>query len=81
MKAEYLVEMMNDIGAFFEAESGHSDAPKSVASHVSRFWDPRMRREIIAHYQKGGGAGLSDVSLKAVALLAQQAAEKSSGVH
>jgi len=81
MKAQYLVDMVNDIGAFFDAESGHAEAPKSVASHVSRFWDPRMRREIIAHYQKSGGAGLSDVALKAVALLAQQAAEKSSEAH
>ena len=81
MKPGYLVEMANDIGAFFVGEAGESEAPKSIASHITRFWDPRMRREIIAHYQKSGGAGLSDVSLKAVALLSQQATQSSSSSH
>jgi formate dehydrogenase subunit delta len=81
MKAQYLVDMMNDISAFFDSESGHAEAPNSVASHVSRFWEPRMRREIIAYLQKSGGTGLSDVSLKAVALLAEQAAGKSPAAH
>ncbi len=77
MNPEYLVEMVNDISAFFVTETDHEEAPKSVASHISRFWDPRMRREIIAYYQSSKGAGLSDTSLRAVALLAQEAAAKS----
>jgi formate dehydrogenase subunit delta len=81
MNIEYLVNMANDIGAFFIGESGAADAPKNIASHLTRFWDPRMRREIIAHYQSKGGAGLSDVSLKAVALLAQQATQIPAGKH
>ncbi|OFV93601.1 MAG: hypothetical protein A3H95_08760 [Acidobacteria bacterium RIFCSPLOWO2_02_FULL_64_15] len=81
MKADYLVEMVNDIGAFFTSEAGLKEAPKGVADHIARFWDPRMRREIIAHYQASGGTGLSDVSLKAIALLAQQAALASSGAR
>jgi formate dehydrogenase subunit delta len=81
MKTDYLVDMANDIGAFFVGESGEGDAPKSVANHMTRFWDPRMRGEIIAYYQTRGGAGLSDVSLKAVGLLALEAAKKSSVGH
>lgn len=82
MNPEYLVEMVNDISAFFVTETDHEEAPKSVASHISRFWDPRMRREIVAHYQSAKGVGLSDTSLRAVALLAQQAAAKSTaGTH
>jgi formate dehydrogenase subunit delta len=81
MKADYLVNMANDIGAFFVGEAGVAEAPKNIASHITRFWDPRMRREIIAHYQSSGGAGLSDVSLKAIALLAQQSAQSPAGSH
>jgi formate dehydrogenase subunit delta len=78
MKAQYLVDMANDIGAFFVSEAGESEAPKSIANHITRFWDPRMRREMIAYYQAKGGAGLSDVALKAVAQLTLEAAQKSS---
>lgn len=74
MNPDYLVTMANDIAAFFATESG-VDAPKSIASHITRFWDPRMRRQIIDHYHAQGGAGLTDTSLKAVAILAEQAAK------
>ena len=57
MRAERLVTMANDIGAFFNAEPDKNEAAKSVANHIKRYWDPRMRREIVAHYREGG-AGL-----------------------
>ena len=41
---------------------------KGVESHVSRFWDPRMRRQILEHLH-AGGEGLSDVSRAALVLL------------
>jgi formate dehydrogenase subunit delta len=69
MRIEHLVSMVNDIGNFFNAESDKAEAAKSVASHVRRFWDPRMRREIIAHYKKGG-EGLDELPRSAVAILA-----------
>jgi formate dehydrogenase subunit delta len=36
-----------------------------VATHLKRFWDPRMRKEIVA-YVEGGGAGLMDLVREAV---------------
>ena len=58
MRVERLVSMANDIGAFFNAEPDKAEAAKSIASHLRRFWDPRMRRQIVAHYREGGaGAG------------------------
>jgi formate dehydrogenase subunit delta len=71
MRIERLVAMANDIGTFFEAESGRDDAPGSIATHLARFWDPRMRRQLIA-YQQDGGSGLNDVVHAAVALLAAE---------
>ena len=50
--------MANDIAAFFDSEPDKAVAAEGVRFHMTRFWDPRMRREIIAHVQ-GGGAGLS----------------------
>jgi formate dehydrogenase subunit delta len=63
-----LVAMANDIAAFFDSEPDKAVAAEGVRFHLTRFWDPRMRREIIAHVQ-GGGAGLSTTAKSAVALL------------
>ena len=71
MRIEHLVSMVNDIGNFFNAESDKAEAAKSIANHVRRFWDPRMRREIIAHY-KQGGAGLDDLPQIGIGLLAEE---------
>jgi len=70
MRIERLVSMANDIGAFWAAEADKKEAAKNVASHLKRFWDPRMRREIVAHYREGG-KGLDDLARSAVALLAE----------
>ena len=71
MKTDHLVTMANQIGAFFNSESDKAVAAKSVATHITRYWDPRMRREIVAHYREAGGAGLDPVSRSAVALLCE----------
>jgi len=67
MDAERLVAMANDIAAFFDAEAGPA-AADNVRNHISRYWEVRMRREIIAHLQKGG-AGLVPTARDAVARL------------
>jgi formate dehydrogenase subunit delta len=64
--------MANDIAAFFAADPDKSQAARNIANHVTRFWDPRMRREIVAHY-RDGGAGLSEAARSAMALLAEGA--------
>lgn len=71
MNAERLVAMANDIAAFFAADPDHDAAAAAVASHLRRFWEPRMRRELLA-YHAVGGAGLSPLAASAVARLAAQ---------
>ena len=71
MKIEYLVKMANEIGAFFASEPDPEQAANAVAGHLRRFWDPRMRAQIVAH-QAAGGAGLSDLARNAVAKLAAE---------
>ena len=61
--------MANDIACFFSGDSDKVAAAESVATHLRRFWDPRMRREIIAHHQHGG-EGLDEVAKAGVGLLA-----------
>jgi formate dehydrogenase subunit delta len=71
MDIHRLVTMANEIAAFFAAEPDKAEAARMTASHISRFWERRMRREIVAHHA-AGGAGLSDVARAAVALIAEQ---------
>jgi formate dehydrogenase subunit delta len=73
LDVERLVAMANDIANFFDAESGKDKAPESVRFHISRYWEPRMRREIIAHVREKNGEGLSDTARAAVEKLAAPA--------
>ena len=73
MRIDRLVSMANDIGAFFNAEPDKAEAARSVAGHLKRFWDPRMRREIVAHYRQGG-EGLGEPARTGVGLLAEEQA-------
>jgi formate dehydrogenase subunit delta len=68
MEIGRLVAMANDIANFFDSEPDKKVAAEGVRFHISRFWEPRMRREIIAHVA-AGGAGLSPTARDAVALL------------
>ena len=68
MDAQRLVAMANDIAAFFDAEPDKAIAAEGVRVHLTRFWDPRMRREIVAHAQ-AGAAGLTPTAFAAVRLL------------
>ena len=67
MHAEKLVYMANQIAAFFKAQ-GEAKAPAGIADHVMKFWDPRMRKAILAHVTNGG-EGLEPLARKAMDLL------------
>lgn len=54
MDIQHLVKMANQIGQFFEAEPDRDQAILDIATHLKRFWDPRMRKAIVAHAEKGG---------------------------
>ena len=70
MNIELLVKMANEISEFFASESPPAQAAEDVALHLRRFWEPRMRRQIIAHARATGGAGLSELARRAVETLA-----------
>lgn len=69
MQPDKLVMMANQIAKFFEAQ-GEVRAVPQIASHIQQFWDPRMRREILAHVEQGG-AGLAPLALAGIQKLSQ----------
>lgn len=60
MDIDNLVRMANRIGEFFAALPDAAEAQAGIAGHLQRYWDPRMRREIVVHVERGG-AGLSEI--------------------
>lgn len=62
-----LVMMANQIAKFFETH-GEARAVPQIAQHIKDFWDPRMRRGIQEHIEKGG-AGLDPLALAALKTL------------
>jgi formate dehydrogenase subunit delta len=66
--------MANQIATFFAGEDRET-AVAATADHLRKFWDPRMRAEIIAH-GRAGGEGLSEVARQALLLVTEDAAAK-----
>lgn len=48
-----LVYMANQIAAFFRSMP-HEEAVDGVADHINKFWEPRMRRHLLAILDAGG---------------------------
>ena len=71
MNIDLLIKMANEIGAFFQgAEANDSQAAaRDVANHIKRYWEPRMRAQILKYYEERGGSGLTDLGKRAVGLL------------
>lgn len=79
MNIDHLIKMANEITSFWEGEAGEK-AAKEVAAHLRRYWEPRMRAQMITYYEERQGAGLSEVAKQAVALLIEQAKAATAGV-
>lgn len=69
MNAEHLAGMANSIADFFEAEPDHEIAVEGVANHLCKFWEPRMRKQLLA-YEASGGEALHPLVKEALKLVA-----------
>ena len=62
-----LVRMANQIATFFLSQPENIRA-EGVATHINKFWEPRMRRQLFEHIDKGG-EGLLPLVLEATTLI------------
>ncbi len=67
MDANKLVRMANQIAEFFAAEPDRAIAVEGVASHLQRFWEPRMRKAIFAAFDAGRTDGMHELVKAALA--------------
>ena len=66
MNINNLIKMANQIGDFFESMPDPVEAEEGIAVHIKKFWEPRMRRELLAHIDSQAGAGLHPAVLHAI---------------
>ena len=66
MDIHHLCRMANQIGQFYRSLPNRPEALTSTATHLRRFWDPRMRRELLAYLDEQGGDGLEAFVLEAI---------------
>jgi len=69
-----MIHMANQIGSFFAAYP-KNEAVAGIKDHLEKFWEPRMRRQIIEYAAQGAG-GLHEYVLEAVKQLAPAPASK-----
>jgi formate dehydrogenase subunit delta len=67
-----LVRKANQIAAFFAAYPA-SEGLNGVLDHMGKFWEPRMRRQLVAYVSETGGEGLSPLALDAAKALGEEA--------
>ncbi|MEJ3654372.1 formate dehydrogenase subunit delta [Actinomycetes bacterium KLBMP 9759] len=61
------VRLMNDIAVQF-AHRPVEEAAAEIAAHVRAFWDPRMRRDLLAFVDRGDD-GLEPAGVRAAEML------------
>jgi formate dehydrogenase subunit delta len=64
MNTENMIHMANQIALFF-ASYPQDEAVAGVADHITKFWEPRMRKQL-NEYIATGGAGLHKLVLDAM---------------
>ena len=47
-----IIRMANQIATFFHSQPA-SEGPGGVATHINKFWEPRMRRQFFAFVEAG----------------------------
>ncbi len=76
MEIERLAYMANQIARAFEPQ-GHDSAVDQTATHINKFWDPRMRRQFFEMIDAGGDHGFSPLVIEAAKTIRRPApAEK-----
>lgn len=66
MHTDSLIRMANQIGTFFEAMPDRTEALEGVALHLRRFWEPRMRRELLTYVDSSGTSELNGLVADAI---------------
>jgi formate dehydrogenase subunit delta len=65
MQTEDMVRMANQISDFFKSYT-EQEAIDGISDHITKFWEPRMRKDFFAHMD-AGGQGMTELVKKSAA--------------
>lgn len=77
MQPDKLVRMANQIATFFMSQP-EAERASGVATHINKFWEPRMRRAFFDHVD-AGGEGLLPLVIEAAKLVKRPEPLKAAG--
>jgi len=67
---EHLIKMANQIGDFFAAMPDRDEGLDGVASHIEKFWEPRMRTALLNFLDTHPNGAAPGISLNELTLAA-----------
>ncbi|ANN68597.1 formate dehydrogenase subunit delta [Bordetella bronchialis] len=68
MDSANLIRMANRIGDFFDAMPDRPEAVEGIASHIQKFWEPRMRTALLDFLERHPDGQDSEVRLSPIVL-------------
>jgi formate dehydrogenase subunit delta len=66
MDVNNLIKMANQIGTFFDSMPDRAQAIEDIATHIKRFWEPRMRRAILESIDLKQDGAMSEIVREAI---------------
>jgi formate dehydrogenase subunit delta len=71
MDSQHLINMANDIGAFFESMPNQEKALQDLVGHMDHFWEKRMLKSFLDYVAQKGDGELKPLVRQAIPLLHQ----------
>ncbi len=65
MTPTHMLRLANQIALYF-ASYPRDEAIAGITDHMEKFWERRMRQQIVAYVAETGGQGLHELALAAV---------------
>lgn len=66
MRTEYIIKQANQIASFYEGMPDSVQSLRDFVTHVTKFWDPRMRQDLIRIMQSPESATAHEMVRRAV---------------
>jgi formate dehydrogenase subunit delta len=66
MDTQNLVNMANRIGQFFESYPDRDEALQGIFNHLRKFWNPRMRQQLLDQMERQSDEALTPIVLDAI---------------
>ena len=66
MDVNHLIKMANQIGQFFESMPDREQAKADIATHIKKFWEPRMRKTMLSALDSAHADGIDPIVREAI---------------